>query len=502
MKECYENIEQENVLELVLQCKNGVSLNRWEILSRSEVEDTHYASLEVLETVGMVVQEEISLKLLEEAGANVELERKLVKIPQHLIQEVLKKIPKGGRNHYGRNPRYDVKTGERLCFRAGSPVPYTYDVYTGEHRLATRKDLEDTTRILDGLSNVHVCFQPYTMSDVPAEVIPQYTAEIMLKNTEKPVGMVTFGRKGAKDFIRMGAAVVGGMEELTKRPMIEVCCEPTSPLQIDRQQLEMLIEFAVHKLPIEFAGMPTAGSTAPMSLAGTLVQANAEHLCMILIAQLVSPGVRVQVNAMPGVMDPRTGISTYGAIERMVLQAAMIQLYRSRYGIEVFASGGVSDSKISDEQAGYERMANMLLPALAGAFGITSLGNLESYLTVSPAQLVIDNEIAGVILRGLGGIEVNEENLAVDAIRKVGPGGHFLSEKHTLKHIKELYIPELADRKRRGEWHDAGSKDILQRAKEKAKRILETHKSEPLDKDVQEELSKIVREAERKARGH
>jgi len=450
----------------------------------------------------MVVREETSLKLLEEVGAKVDAKRKLVKIPQHLIHEILRKIPKGGRTHYGRNPKYDVKTGYHLCFRAGSPVPYTYDIDTGEHRFATKKDLEDTVRLIDGLSNLHVCFQPYTISDVPAEVIPQHTAEVMLRNTEKPIGMVTFGRKGAKDFIRMAAAVVGGIEELIKRPVIEVCCEPTSPLQIDQLQLEMLIEFAKHKLPIEIAGMPTAGSTAPMSLAGTLAQVNAEHLCMILIAELVSPGVRVQVNAMPGVMDPRTGLSTYGAIERMLLQVAMIQLYRSRYGMEVFASGGVSDSKIPDEQAGYERMANMLLPALAGVHGITSLGNLESYLTVSPAQLVIDNEIAGTILRGLSGIEVSDETLAVDMIRKVGPGGHFLSEKHTLQHIKELYIPELADRKTRGDWRDTGSKDILQRAKEKVKKILEAYRPEPLEEEVQEELSRIVREAEKKARKH
>ncbi len=476
------------------------SLSRWEILSRGEVENVHYASLEVLETVGMVVSEETSLKLLEDAGANLDPKKKLVKIPQHLINETLRKVPKGGRNHHGRNPNCDVETGEHVCFRAGSPVPYTYDINTGEHRFATKKDLEDTVRLMDGLSNVHVCFQPYTISDVPAEVMVQHTAEVMLKNTEKPIGIVTFGRQGTRDFIRMAAVVVGSMEELVKRPMIEVCCEPTSPLQIDRLQLEMLIEFAVHKLPIEIASMPTVGSTAPMSLAGTLVQANAEHLCMMLIAQLVNPGVHVQVNAMPGIMDLRTGINTYGAIERMLLQVAMIQLYRSHYGIEVFASGGVSDSKISDEQAGYERMANMLLPALAGAHGITSLGNLESYLTVSPAQLVIDNEIAGMILRGQSGIEFNDDTLAVDVIRRVGPGGHFLTEKHSLQHIKELYIPELADRKTRGEWRDAGSKDILQRAKEKAKKILETHKPEPLEKEVQEELSKIVREAERKAR--
>jgi len=474
-------------------------LDQWKILSRAEVDDIHYASLEILETVGVAVREETSLRLLKEAGANIDRKKKLVKIPEHLLREILRKIPKGGRKHYGRNPKYNIETGERVCFRAGSPVPYTYDINTGEHRLATKKDLEDTVKLMDGLSNVHVCFQPYTISDVPTKAMVPHTAEIMLKNTEKPVGMVTFGLKGTRFFVKMAAIVMGGMEALIKRPIIEICCEPTSPLQIDQQQLEMLIEFATHKLPIEIAGMPTVGSTAPMSLAGTLVQANAEHLCMMLIAQLVNPGVHMQVNAMPGIMDPRTGINAYGAIERMLLQVAMIQLYRSRYGIEVFASGGVSDSKISDEQAGYERMANMLLPTLAGAHGVTSLGNLESYLVVSPAQLVIDNEIAGTILRGQSGIEVNDDTLAVDVIRKVGPGGHFLTQKHSLRHIRELYIPELADRKTRIEWRTAGSKDIVQRAKEKAKKILEIHRPEPLEKEVQKELSTIVREADRKA---
>ncbi len=141
----------------------------------------------------------------------------------------------------------------------------------------------------------------------------------------------------------------------------------------------------------------------------------------------------------------------------------------------------------------------MLLPTLAGAHGVTSLGNLESYLVVSPAQLVIDNEIAGTILRGQSGIDVNDETLAVDVIRNVGPGGHFLTQKHSLRHIRELYIPELADRKTRIEWQDAGSKDIVQRAKEKATKILETHKPEPLEKEVQKELSEMVREADRKA---
>ena len=475
-------------------------MNKLEILSRNEIRNIHYATLEVLETAGIVVGEASSLKLLDRVGANVDYKKALVKIPQHLISEALKKAPKGGKSHYGRSLKYNANTDEHLCFRGSSTAPYTYDVYTSEHRFATKKDLEDTTRLLDGLSNIHICFQPYTISDVPAEVISQHTAEVMLKNTEKPIGIVTFGRKGARDVIRMAAIVAGGMEELIKRPIIEATCEPVSPLQLDRLQLEMLREFVVHKLPIEIAAMPAVGSTAPITLAGTLVQVNAEHLCMILIAQLITPGIHVEVNAMPGVMDPRTGTNAYGAIERMLLQVAMVQLYRSFYGIEAFASGGVSDSKVPDEQTGYERMANMLLPALAGAHGITSLGCLRSYLTTSPEQLVIDDEIAGMILRGLRGIEVNVETLALDVIRKVGPVGNFLCEKHSLRHLrKELYIPELADRKTLEEWRKSGAKDIIRRAKEKVQRILEAHKPEPLEKEAQEELRKIVRDAEKEA---
>jgi trimethylamine--corrinoid protein Co-methyltransferase len=315
---------------------------------------------------------------------------------------------------------------------------------------------------------------------------------VILENTAKPVGVVAFGRESARQIIDMAAVVAGGMENLTKRPTIQLLCEPISPLKLDQRQGENLVEFARHKLPIEMASMPAMCSTAPATLAGTVAQVNAEHLCMIVIAQLVNAGTPVSLNACTGCLDPRTGTNAYGAVERVLLNAAVAQLWRSFYGIETYASAALTDSKVPDQQAGYERMMNMLLPVLVGVDMITTLGYLESYLTISSEQVLIDNEIASMILRILGGVKVNDESLAVDVIGKVGPGHHFLSEKHTLNHVGELFMPKLANRSPRGKWRRAGEKDIARVARDEAKLILKTHQPEPLEKSIQDRLRKMA----------
>jgi len=456
------------------------------------MDDLHNASLEILEKIGMVILEDTCFRLLEDAGAEVNPTDRLVKIPGHLINEGLAKVPKGARIHYGRKPEYDFKTGDRLCFRGGTQGPYVLDLDTGIHRPATRRDLENLVRLLDAMDCIQAVMFPCSPSDIPAEFLSQQMAKVTLENTAKPIGVVAYGRKSARAVIEMAAIVTGGMEELTRRPIMQVLCEPASPLKLDHRQGENLVEFARHNLPIEMASMPAMCSTAPATLAGTIAQVNAEHLCMILIAQLVNQGTPVSLNACTGCMDPRTGTNSYGALERVLLNAAVAQLWRSLYGVETYVSAALTDSKTHDEQAGYERMMNMLLPAFVGVDMVTTLGYLESYLTISCEQVAIDNEIASMILHILDGVEVNEETLAMDVIRKVGPKHHFLAEKHTLKHVSELFIPKLANRNTRAEWTRAGEKDIARVASDTAKRILEAHRPEPLEKDIREKLRKMA----------
>ena len=473
-----------------MQLKSNV--RKLEIFSPTEMEYIHNASLDILENTGMAVLEDTCFKLLMNSGATVDPSSKLVKIPRHLVNEALNKTPKGGRVHYGRTLRNDFKTGEQLFFRGGTLGPHILDIETGVHRPATKKDFVNLVRLMDAMDSIHRVMFPCTPNDVPADYFSQQLAEMILENTSKPVGMVAYGRKSVRDVIKMAAAVTGGIEELTKRPLVQLLVEPVSPLTLEERQGENLLEFSRHKLPLELASMPTMCSTAPATLAGTLAQVNAEHLCMVVIAQLVNPGTPMSLNACTGCMDPRSGVNSYGAVERILLNAAAVQLWNSFYGVETYASAGLTDSKVPDQQAGYERMMNILLPALTGAHMITTLGYLESYLTISMEQIVIDNEIASLIQRILRGIELSDETLALDVIGKVGPGNHFLTEKHTLKHVNELLIPRLANRSTRAEWKRSGEKDIARMAREEAKRILETHQPEPLDKTIREELNRIA----------
>ena len=467
------------------------SLPKYELLRRSEMDDIHHASLEILENTGMEVLEDSCFKVLRDAGAVVDPTSKLVKIPPHLIDEGLRKVPKGPRVHYGRSSKYDFKIGDGTFFRGGTLGPYVLDMDTGLHRLATRMDLENLVKLLDAMDCIHAIMFPCTPSDVPEGSLSRQLAGVTLENTAKPIGVVAYGRQSARDIIRMAAVVTDGIEELAKRPILQLLCEPTSPLKLDQRQGENLVEFARHRLPIEMASMPATCSTSPATLAGTIAQVNAEHLCMILVAQLSNPGTPVSLNACTGCMDPRTGTNVYGAVERVLMNAAVVQLWRSYYGLETYASAALTDSKVLDEQTGYERMMNILLPALVGVDMITTLGYLESYLTVSPEQVVIDNEIAATILRMLAGIEVDHETLAVDAIGKVGPGGHFLAEKHTLRHVGELFIPKLANRTTRADWRRAGEKDIARMARDEAKRLVQTHQPEPLGMHIRQELHRL-----------
>jgi len=468
------------------------NLPKYELFRQEELRDLHDASIEILERTGMVVVEDTCFRLLQDAGAVVDLASRVVKVPRYLVKEGIEKTPKGGRVHYGRTSKCDFMTGNGLFFRGGTLGPYVLDIRTGAHRPATKKDLEYLVRIFDAMEGIQCVMFPCSPCDIPVESLSQQIAEVTLENTTKPVGMVAFGRESARDIIRMAALVAGGMEELTKRPIVQLLCEPSSPLKLDQRQCENLVEFARHGLPLEMASMPAMCSTAPATYAGVIAQVNAEHLCMILLAQLINPGTPVSLNACTGCIDPKTGLNSYGAVERVLLNAAVVQLWGSFYGLETYASAALTDSKTHDEQAGYERMMNMLLPALAGVDMITTLGYLESYLTISPEQIVIDNEIADMIRKILDGMEINQETLATDVISKVGPGQHFLAQKHTLKHAGELFIPKIANRSTREEWKRRGEADVARVARREAVRVLESHQPEPLERGIQRGLHEIA----------
>jgi len=467
----------------------------FQILSREDLHRIHLASLRVLEDVGVAVHDDHCLELLRRSGATVNEKTKIALIPEHLVDEALRSTP--GRIHlHARNPKYDLRLeGKRVHFAARGPnVPKIIDIDSGVRRNPTNRDVEDLAKLADGLENVHAYGGITTTTDVAAKVADVHRFAITFNNIEKVVFDGAPGKVNAQAFIRMAAAVVGSIEELRRRPLIAGFGCPVAPLQHPADSLDWLVEFAKNKLPYCVLSEPMEGASAPVTLAGGLVVMNAEILSGIVIAQLVNRGTPIIYGATPFPIDMKTGSLLAGTPEVGLTSAVSTQLAQY-YDIPSFTEC-TPDTKVLDAQLAFES-APIFAPAMTGCNLIGAAGTIESGLTASFEQMVLADEFLDLIYRLMRGLELTEETLAVDVINKVGPGGQFLSNPHTRIHaMKELWYPKLIDRQSLGRWKETGAKRMEQRANERAKEILRTHKPAPLERSVQNELYEIVKETE------
>jgi trimethylamine--corrinoid protein Co-methyltransferase len=446
----------------------------------------------------VIVENTAALQLLDNAGALVDHKTMTAKIPPHLVEEAIRLAPRTTL-FAGRNAKYDMRLERgRVHFGTGEGATTILDHETGIVRLSTKEDIANMARLADALPNYDFVMPIYTAQDVPHEVFPLHALHAMLKNTEKPVMVVDFGLD-ATDLIRMASIVVGGDEALRERPILGMYCEPISPLIHGKHQTANLMAFAKAKLPIAYITAPASGSTAPATIAGSIVQSNAETLSGNVIAQLTSKGAKYIHGSCTSIFDGATGVFPYGAPEWMIINIAMAQLGR-HYSLPTFSTGGSSDSKVLDGQATYEAALTLLFAAQSGANLVHDTGAfLNLGLTGSHDLLTICDEIVSTIKYVLDGIEISEETLALDVIHKVGPRGHYLSQNHTLKFFKqEHWFPSLTDRQVKQTWVKNGSKDVLQRANERTKEILRTHKPTPLPEGVERELDRVLSEAEKR----
>ena len=470
------------------------------ILTSDELYEIHLATLEILERIGVKVPGQKALRMLGEAGAHIDIRKKIARIPEYLIEEGIKKAPSGF-SLFGRDPKYKLRFEDRrVYFSMGGQSVNVLDLETGKRRASTLKDCEDFCRLADALENIHHASSSVVRPrDVPDSVAHVYQLFAGFRNTTKTVDGEIYGQAIAMDGIRMASVVAGGEEELKKRPLLLGFHNPVSPLQLSEKLTEGLMVYAKYKQPVLIAPEAQAGATAPVTLAGLLAQQNAEVLSGIVIAELVNPGAPVLFGTVSTIMDMKTGNLAYGAIEAGLINVATAQLAHY-YGLPSRGTGGGTESKISDIQAGFEKAMTLMMAALAGInFIYDAAGVLESTLTASYEQAVIDNEICGMVSRALRGVEISDETLAIDVIEDVGPGGQYLDQRHTLEYLrKEHYLPTIINRERMERWERAGSKDLREVAREEAKRILKEHQPEPLDRNIEEELKKIIKEVEKR----
>jgi trimethylamine--corrinoid protein Co-methyltransferase len=395
-----------------------------------------------------------------------------------LIKAQLKNVPNSFKL-YSRDQsfHFEVNTYNTQFATVGTPVK----IYDPSDKKQVRKTvLEDTIsqiRIVDSLKNIMCSHVDVWPNDVPYLETHYHAIRAWAENSRKPYGLGCYGRLASSDMMKLTSIVVGGEDELKKYPRLIGFFNPTSPLTLTKLMLNGLFIFAEWNQPTIIAPAASAGSTAPVTLAGLLVQTNAEVLSSIVLTQLIKTGTPVFYSTMNCPMDPPTGNVAWGSVETGLITAATAQLARY-YNIPSRGPGAVTESKCFDIQNGFERFMTLFYAVNSGINYITCAGTYESSLAEALELLVIDDELIDIVKRGMEGIRVNDETLAKEEIKRViTEGKNYLMLKHTVKNIrKEIYVPKLVDRERRGVWIRNGSKDIIMRAREKVIEILDTQK--------------------------
>jgi trimethylamine--corrinoid protein Co-methyltransferase len=467
------------------------------ILSDEQLRTIHNASLTVLEETGMMVDHENAREVLQAAGASVNHDTKIVKFPGHLVEEKLKLVPRKVTYH-GRTPEFDftVESGGEIYSRVAGGAMNYIDLKSGKSRRACLADWVEFARLVDALPNIH-CVCTMHCGDVSEATADIHGMRVLLENQRKCIIHTAFTLRIQQYLLELALAVRGSKQALAERPLYHHMLSPISPLFLDEDSTAQLFLACDYGLPTDIPIMPISGFTAPITLAGTLVQANAEFLGTMTLAQTYKPGHVMPYFTDPVVADLRTSAPLFAAPEVGLLVAAISQLGSELYGLAPQGIGLDSDGYVM-EQSLFQKAQNTIFQCMAGGKLIIGAGAVEACMALNPAQLVIDDEIMHIARRWVRSIEVNENTLAVDVIRKVGPRGQFLTEEHTLNNLRtgELVTTEIFERDRRELWEAKGSKSLEQKAREKGLALLAKHQVPPLPEEVLRELAAIVKRAD------
>lgn len=468
----------------------GLPTHAYKPLPDEAIRRIHEASLLVLERTGIEVAASPARDIFERAGARIDPERNRVYISRAMVEDAV-----AAASHRfilaGRDPTNDIEMGgERVYMGTGGAAVKVMDL-DGTVRSSRLDDIALIARLIDALDNIHFYQSPVIARNVPAAQHDVNQAFAALTNTTKHVMANANSVPTARDTVELAAMVAGSKSALDARPILSfVVSWVISPLRYEAKATDILIELVRQGVPVALSSAPQSGMTAPMALAGTLVQINAEELSGLVLCNLIRPGARVLLGYVPSVADMRTGSFVGGAAEFALMNAAATQLAHF-YDIPIYNSAGIADSKLPDVQAGYEKAISSTTVALAGSnFVHHSAGLLESLLCVAYEQYVIDDELNGNVMRMVRGIEVNDETLSVDVIDEVcRENGHYLMTRQSLDLMRsEFYYPHTADRTSRDNWEASGALDMRERARERVREILATHQPTRIDPAVDQAI--------------
>jgi len=465
------------------------------MLTEDQQKEIYQAALEILERTGAIVHDKESLELLEKAGCWVEGER--VRIPAGLSEWAVKSAPSRILLYDRDGNRSMVLEGRNTYYGPGPTNTYHRDPYTGERRRPVVSDNENAGKVCDALPNIDFAMDLGTPTGVTDTLADVYAFKALITNCRKPIVHWGFDIEQYEDMIEMAAAVVGGLENLQKRPFFCLYSEPSSPLMHSREAIAKAVFAAKKRVPIVYTPCVMLGGTTPATMAGTIALGVAESLVGILVSQLVREGSPIIMGGVYAIMDMKTTVYSYGSPEFHVMQAGIAEVAHYME-IPVFGTAGCTDSHTLDGQAAGEAAMSIFIAAQSGANLVHDVGYTGSGSMGSLYQLVMCDEIIGLVKRFMRGIPVNEDTLALDVVDNVGPGGHFLGELHTMQSFKsETWFPTLMNRMRYDAWKNvAGGASMGDSVAEKMRDILENHEVPPLPDEVLKKIDDIVNKAE------
>ncbi len=471
----------------------------YRLFTPEQIEEIHRATLEVMETVGIRVPHQEALNLLKENGCQVR-EGDIVSFPNWLVEQCIRSAP-------SRITIYDRQGNEAMrlegrnnYFGTGTDLIRTIDLETGQARTSVLQDVINAARIADACADVDFIASSALPHDVPTNAMYIRCVKAMLENSTKPVFFTAAGKEDLAFILEIAAAVAGGEAVVRDKPFLIHYSEPTAPLAHSFGAINKLLLCAEKSLPICYTAGDIMGGSAPVTLAGGVVQANAENLSGIVIHQLKKKGAPIISGFAVVPMDMRTTTFCYGAPDWRLTNSAFADLYHY-YGIPMWSTVG-SDAHCLDEQAAMEHAFGTLMAALDGANLIHDIGYLGQGLLGSPVSIVMCDEIISYVKRILRGFDMDREHLAVDLMKEIGPGGNYLSEKHTVKHFRtELWQPRHLNRDTPETWQEKGALRYGDRVKQAALDLLASHQPKMLPPEIQKQVDEITSEAEKKLEG-
>ena len=478
-----------------MNVRKGLHGGQYKPLTDVDIQRIHETCMRVFQEIGIQVNFAEARELFRKAGAEVDESTRIVKVPAKLVQELISKAPSTvllcGREENG---DLDCEIGgTKVYMGTGGTALNVQDPGSLDARRAKLEDVKNMARLVDALDNIHFYMLNVYPSDLPVEQIDVNRFGAALNFTRKHVMGGVYTVEGVRNVIKMAEIIAGSPEKLRERPFISMVTCNISPFKLDESYMQLAMEAASNRIPVVVPAEPLCGATAPITLAGNLVVQTVDTLGGVMFTQLVNPGTPVFYGCISSITDLRDMKYLSGAVEMGLMNAASAQMARF-YNLPLYSTAGMSDSKVNDGQAGYESAITGLMVALAGGNYIhDAAGFLEFCLTASFDKLVIDNEIIGMVMRAVEGIKVDDESLAFDALKKAGPGGHFVSMRHTRRYMRsEQYSPQLSDRENRDKWQAAGAKNSHARATEKARAVLDGPVQSVLPPELRKRIKKEI----------